>query len=836
MQAGHFPPNVREAIEAKRIAAMARKRMAAVRDEAEATIKGNRKAMAKQKTSPTTQDNCETPSHRACGNRPNHASTATSHFTITDVELVNSEESGMPTVRVTFPAHLSHVASNQTLRSNVQGAKLLPGVIGGPRRLVYPLDMARTVQKILFSGDLGSAVTLKAPSTMAQLAMDYSPSESHEAAESRLNRTLPTRLRECLHPYQLDGVRFGLRQGGKFILADEMGLGKSLQALSVAFCYKSEWPLLIVAPRSLCSSWHDEVLKWLPFAVCGKEPEPPLQVCETLSDPPGHEGVVIISFEGATRWTDELGRYKVIIIDECHSLKSATAQRSKAILPHVKRASRVICLSGTPIISRPAEAYTLAHALRPKIIGTKRAFEERYCGGRQKFGHWEAKGCTNSKELCAILHHTMMICRKKENVVKQMLPPKTREECWIDVPAAAQMWENHQISRVKNQHPLSQRGNKELTLIYAESGPLKAATVADKVDAVLQAPGDAKVLLFAHHRAVLDELQDALQSKWSLIRLDGGEPPASRHNLVRRFQSDTKLRLALLSIKVAAHGITLTAANTVMFAELPWNASDVLQAEDRAHRISQQRPVRVVYILARGSIDELLWSVVKNKAGVTSTTVSGKRSDLATGAQPKKPSLRTANQLLTYFRKVQEPSTPQYKASASSDSTNRFQSGQAIDARSTSTHAAAAHQDSNALQLQPSTRVPSTPMAHSSTSHNSGESRGSYSQSNSLLQPTRSLLKRPQQQPTPSVRHVQQTPERCQNESPFPNASPFLTSWKRPRSAPPLPPPAPPLPRLVDFTDPNPHSREDCRASAEASCRQAPHAVVDLLNLSDEED
>jgi SWI/SNF-related matrix-associated actin-dependent regulator 1 of chromatin subfamily A len=73
------------------------------------------------------------------------------------------------------------------------------------------------------------------------------------------------------------------------------------------------------------------------------------------------------------------------------------------------------------------------------------------------------------------------------------------------------------------------------------------------------------------------------------IRVDGETPHEGRDYRVDRFQREPKVRLALLSIKVASHGFTLTAASAVVFAELSWNTSDLVQAEDRAHRISQVR-------------------------------------------------------------------------------------------------------------------------------------------------------------------------------------------------------------------------------------------------------
>ena len=62
---------------------------------------------------------------------------------------------------------------------------------------------------------------------------------------------LPESLRNALLPFQKEGVKYGLEKQGRLLIADEMGLGKTVQALCVAYKFKDDWPLLIVAPASI---------------------------------------------------------------------------------------------------------------------------------------------------------------------------------------------------------------------------------------------------------------------------------------------------------------------------------------------------------------------------------------------------------------------------------------------------------------------------------------------------------------------------------------------------------------------------------------------------------
>lgn len=89
------------------------------------------------------------------------------------------------------------------------------------------------------------------------------PPTSSAEARRAWESTLPTRLRESLLPFQRDGVTAAVRRGGRVLIGDEMGLGKTLQALSVAYHYSDDWPLLIICPSSLRHTWAGEIAKWL---------------------------------------------------------------------------------------------------------------------------------------------------------------------------------------------------------------------------------------------------------------------------------------------------------------------------------------------------------------------------------------------------------------------------------------------------------------------------------------------------------------------------------------------------------------------------------------------
>jgi hypothetical protein len=80
-------------------------------------------------------------------------------------------------------------------------------------------------------------------------------------------------------------------------------------------------------------------------------------------------------------------------------------------------------------------------------------------------------------------------------------------------------------------------------------------------------------------------------------------------------------KVAVLSILAAGQGITLTAASTIIMAEMTWTPGIMIQAEDRAHRIGQEKCVNVHYLYAPGTLDEVIWPKLQSKLAIISTAV-----------------------------------------------------------------------------------------------------------------------------------------------------------------------------------------------------------------------
>ena len=144
---------------------------------------------------------------------------------------------------------------------------------------------------------------------------------------------------------------------------------------------------------------------------------------------------------------------------------------------------------------------------------------------------------------------------------------------------------------------------KLLMEAYQCSGVAKASAVSEYLIEWLRGSGTQKVLVFAHHKAVLDTLEVAVAKELKgagHIRIDGSVSSHERAIRVNKFQTCSKIRVAILSMTAAGVGLTLTAASCVMFAELHWTPGVLAQAEDRCHRIGQRNAVNVLYLVCEG--------------------------------------------------------------------------------------------------------------------------------------------------------------------------------------------------------------------------------------------
>ncbi|CAL9138479.1 unnamed protein product [Musa acuminata var. zebrina] len=460
---------------------------------------------------------------------------------------------------------------------------------------------------------------------------------------------MPSYVESKLLPFQREGIRFMLQHGGRALLADEMGLGKTLQALD--FGPRSCIELLSSSLLILFKLDHliYMIQQWLNISSAdilvvlsqhgGSNKAGFKIVFSNLKSNIHLDGVFnIVSYDVVPKIQDILlaSEFKIVIADESHFMKNAQAKRTNACLPVLQKAQYAILLSGTPALSRPIELFKQLEALYPGVYRNVHEYGNRYCKGGI-FGLYQ--GASNHEELHCLMKATVMIRRLKKDVLSQ-LPVKRRQQVFLDLKEKDMkqiriLFRELEVVKMNIQACDSPEKMESLKFmqknlinkIYNDSAEAKIPAVLDYLSTVIEA--DCKFLIFAHHQPMIDAIhQFLLKKKVGCIRIDGGTPSSMRQALVNEFQEKIEIKAGVLSIKAGGVGLNLTAASTIFFAELTWTPGDIIQAEDRAHRIGQVSSVNIYYLLSNDTVDDIIWDVVRSKLETLSQMLDGEENTL----------------------------------------------------------------------------------------------------------------------------------------------------------------------------------------------------------------
>ena len=395
-----------------------------------------------------------------------------------------------------------------------------------------------------------------------------------------------------LREFQKEGLSF-LLANPRTLLADEMGLGKTVQALS-CLAATQDLPALLVVPPHLVRNWQAETARFL--RVNGREPR--VHVIKGLKPKALPEAdVYIIHYLLLRGWKTvlpEMG-FKAVVFDEMQELRHAGTEKYSAASLLAESCERVIGLSGTPIYNRGAEIWNVVNILDFHCLGDWESFTREWCDG---YGNHIVR---DPKLLGDHLRREGLILRRTKQEVLAELPPKRRlvQEIDSDDRVYRELMRPvmELLGSLAQLHPdAKERALLEERICAGErqaTGVAKAPFVAAFVRALLDS--EEKVLLFAHHHAVMDIYKKELAA-YKPAFITGRETQDGKERSVQRFM-EGETNLCVISLRSAA-GLNLQRASCVVFGELDWSPAVHSQAEDRAHRMGQQDSILCYYLVA----------------------------------------------------------------------------------------------------------------------------------------------------------------------------------------------------------------------------------------------
>ena len=421
-----------------------------------------------------------------------------------------------------------------------------------------------------------------------------------------------------LFPYQELCVAYMeevYKEGKGVLIADEMGLGKTIETIAWLSMHKEIRPAMIICPASVKQNWYREIKKWIPDAD--------VQLIRNGKDEfELDKDFYVINYDLIWRMEDiDKVIVESIVFDEVTAIKESKAKRSKTAKVLGRKAKYIIGLSGTPIMNRPIEFYNFLNMISPKQFNNWVYFGTRYCGGRQirvgKRQIWQFSGATNLDELGKRLK-SLMLRRKKSQVLTE-LPEKRRQNIYLELPSKYRKeYIKTEKDLVWSLEQVKSNRNLQIPDVLAKLGLLRHTIGMAKVDLAGNyikqvVEGDNKLVVFAHHRDVLDKLEETVrQAKIKYVRTDGSTANENRQKYIDTFQEDENCMVFLASSSMGM-GVTLTAASNALFVERQWSPALEEQMEDRVHRIGQNNGVLIQYMQVEKTFDEKMAKVIDSK-------------------------------------------------------------------------------------------------------------------------------------------------------------------------------------------------------------------------------
>ncbi|MDO5022814.1 MAG: DEAD/DEAH box helicase [Eubacteriales bacterium] len=396
-----------------------------------------------------------------------------------------------------------------------------------------------------------------------------------------------------LMPFQQQGATW-IYHTKRGLLADEMGLGKTVQALYFAAAIKL-FPILIVVPSHLVLNWESEIKRFL--RVDGKTPD--IHIIKGLKPYKLPKAdIYIVHYLLLRGWKDVLPSYSfpLVIFDEIQELRHAGTEKYSAASLVALNADRVLGLSGTPIYNNGGEIWNVINIIDFNFLGDWESFTREWCYG---YGN----NIVAKPELLGefLRREGLMLRRTKAEVLPE-LPEKRRFVQQIDTDSSTyKTLMAPVIEKLKKWYMDTDLSPQEKALLEGNisqgqrqaTGIAKAPYVAQFVRVLVE--GGEKVLLFAHHHAVMDIYKKELKSL-SPVFITGRENESAKQKSIERFVSGSS-NLACISLRAAA-GLNLQRASCVVFGELDWSPAIHSQAEDRAHRIGQNDSLLCYYLVS----------------------------------------------------------------------------------------------------------------------------------------------------------------------------------------------------------------------------------------------
>lgn len=465
-----------------------------------------------------------------------------------------------------------------------------------------------------------------------------------------------------LFPWQVADYYWASVAGDGMLLGNDQGTGKTISAQTVLRNLEGALPALVICPNSVKRVWEQEAIKWMPdstsYVVQGNATQRKKIIATALADP---TALIIINYEGLKTHSrlapygsvrlkrcvncggddpkvrsnqchvhkkefNDTGVLRTIIIDEAHRLKDPKSQQTRTVwaVCHDPSVTRRIAMTGTPIANHIGDLWAIMHAIAPDEYPARSAFLDRYAQmSWNSFGGLDVVGLRQDNIAEFFSFFDARYRRVTKAAAAPWLPDKYRSVRYAEMPAkmrkAYKELDKQLITRLDDG-----------TIAFATNSLTETTRLLQLASAYGTVDGDGNFRMTepSPKLDVLDEILAETEGKpicvcalskqlinLAAVRLEkrgvtfglitGDVNEMDRRRALDAFQAG-KLKALMFTLGAGGEGLTMTAADTIVFLQRSWSVVQNLQAEDRVHRIGSQihEAIQIIDIVTENTIEE----------------------------------------------------------------------------------------------------------------------------------------------------------------------------------------------------------------------------------------
>jgi SNF2 family DNA or RNA helicase len=444
----------------------------------------------------------------------------------------------------------------------------------------------------------------------------------------------------------------------------EMGTGKTkvlIDNLAMLYDKGKVDGALIIAPKGVVKTWYEQELPthlpshienvtvlWQSNITKGQQ-----EKLESLFEIETALHILIMNVEALS--TDKgvkfaskfLNSHKVLMaIDESTTIKTPTAKRTKNIIGMGKYAKYRRVMTGSPVTKNPLDLYSQCEFLDPYLLDftSYYAFRNRYA--EMKTMHLRGRSIQVVDEFKNLGELSDTVKKFSERILKEDcldLPPKN----WIKRHITLSNEQKKAYEQMKKAAMAVLNGKVTTTMTVltqlmrlhqitcghftADDGSTQLIPnnrITELMNILEETEG--KAIIWANYQKDMTQILDNITKEYgpgSVVDYYGLTPQEDRQDNIRKFQSDPKCRFLVGTPSTGGYGITLTAANTVIYYSNGYDLEKRLQSEDRAHRIGQKKNVTYIDIICEDTVDEKIVKALRDKINIASEVLGEELRD-----------------------------------------------------------------------------------------------------------------------------------------------------------------------------------------------------------------